>query len=138
MADTKNQKSIDESIDQILNDKPAQTEAVQSLIRVSDKVSGTLGSDIELKTDLSPTEICLHTAVDMLAHFLAMSPDQFQKAPILEKLTTLKERKNLSKNRLSRREIVEVAKTPEMNFGGMGEMGGGMVNNWFKSKKNRQ
>ncbi len=116
--------NLEENIDKLLNEESAQAKAVSSLIYVKKKVKGELGSDIELKTDLTEKECCIHTGVDMLQHFLAMTPTEFISAPILQNLTTLKERKLLSKDRKSRGEIVDVARNPDMNTIMQPESGG--------------
>lgn len=128
-------QTIEDTIEGTLKDESAQTKAVTSLIEVKDKIKGSLGSDIELKTDLSIKDVCLHTAIDIMGHILSMEKKDFATAPILEKLTTLKERKSLSKERKSRREIVEVARNPDMQF--MGQEQAGFVKRFLTSNKNR-
>lgn len=108
---------LDEELEGMLREENPQAEAVRSLIKVADKKKGSLGSEIELKTDLTSNEVVIHTAVDMMNRILDMSPKDFNSGIITQDLVQIKERKLLSKNRLSRREIVEVSKTPEMNMG---------------------
>lgn len=108
--------TIEETLDKVMKDETAQTRAVSSLIDVKDRIAGKIGTDIELKTDLTGKETCIHTAVDMIGFFLKVSPDKFDDMDILPTLTNLKERKLLSKGRKSRDEIVNVAKNPDLNM----------------------
>lgn len=106
--------TIDESIEGLIKEENPQAEAVRTLINVRDKIKDKLGSDIELKTDLTEKDVIIHTGVDMLNRIL--STKDFDKTIITEDLVQLKERKLVSKNRLSRKEIVEVARNPDMNM----------------------
>ena len=125
--------TLDDAISNIMKDETAQSQAVKSLIEVKDRQIGKLGSEIELKTDLTERDVCLHTAIDMMANILEMDKESFSKKSIIGNLTTLKERKLLSKDRKSRQEIVEVAKSPDMNM--MSNEPQSMVKRWFGSKK---
>lgn len=129
-------ETLDENVENMFKEETPQSEAVKSLIRIKDKEKGKLGSDVELKTDFKNEKIvCIHTGVDILAHILSMNPHNFKSTQILEQLTTLKERKLLSLERKSRKEIVEVARTPEMSM--EKEITGGFVKNLFRSRKER-
>ena len=122
--------AIDESIEGIIREETAQSKAVSTLIDVKKDKHGELGSDIELKTDLTADQINIHTAGDMLGLFLEMTEKKFsESANIMRQLIKLKERKSLSKDRKSRGEIVDIARNPDMNMMGMdgGGGGGGMV-----------
>ncbi len=130
----KEKSSIDERIEGMLKEESAQSEAVKSLINVKEREIGKLGSEIELKTDLSDKDICVHTAVDMMSNLLEKT---FNKKSIIGDLINIKERKLLSKNRQSRREIVEVAKSPDMNML-QDPMQQSAVKRWFGSKKPQQ
>lgn len=131
-------KSLDETLDSMLKEESAQTEAVKSLIRVKEKVLGELGTDIELKTDLTEKDICLHTSVDMLSFILDMKKGDFAKNAIIGHLTNLKERKLLSKDRKSRSEIVEVAKTPDMKMFSDMPMQQSPIKRFFMGRRNQQ
>lgn len=126
--------TIDESIENAIKEESAQTKAVSSLLEVKPKIKGVLGSDIELKTDLSENEVKLHTAVDIMDHILSMNKKEFSHAPLLGKLTNLKERKALSKNRKSRGEIVDVARSPDQQFINDAS-GGGFVKRFLTPRK---
>lgn len=120
-------ETIDDTVDEILSQKSPQSVAVQSLISIDKNVPGELTSDVETKTDLTADEIKLHTVVETVSSLLMSTPEQFKKRNIFGDLITKKERKSLSKDRLSRREIVEIARWPDMGlFGGYPGMGGGM------------
>lgn len=105
---------LDEKLDEIIKDESAQARAVKSLIEVRPKIKNTFGSDIEVKTDLNEKDVCLHTAADMLQSFLNVK--SFKDSNIISDLVQLKERKLLSKNRKSRQEIVDVARSPDMTM----------------------
>lgn len=111
-------KTIDDDVnDVILNDQTPAGEAVKHLIDVKPRVSGMSDTDIELKTDLDSDEIRLHTVADVLSTILESKPDVFNSKCIISDLVNKKERKSLSKNRLSRQEIVAVARQPDMFMG---------------------
>lgn len=123
---------LDEHIDEIIREESAQGRAVKSLIEIKEKKKDKLGSDIEVKTDLDEKQVCVHTAADMLQLFL--SSKSFKNMNIVSDLVELKERKLLSKNRESRREIVEVARTPDMQMINP-EQQGNFVQKLFTSRK---
>lgn len=103
---------IDEKLDDIIRDETAQTKAVSSLIEVKNRVKGELGSDVELKTDLTDQQTAIHTQAGMLSFILQKAG--LTKLDIISNLVELKERKLLSLKRKSREEIVNVARTPDM------------------------
>lgn len=115
-AKIREEKNLDSITDKILSEENPTAEAVKALINVKDKQKGE-ESEIELKTDLTVDEIKIHAVLDMLNNVLEMDNEQFNNRCILSELITKKERKSLSKNRMSRTEIVTVAKHPEMDLG---------------------
>lgn len=128
-------KTIDDEIEHLLKEESAQTKAVISLIDVKERTIGKLGTEIELKTDLDESQVCVHTAVDMISTILEMDTKKFNNECILGNLTNLKERKLLSKNRMSRKEIVDVAKNPELKFMDEPSKRSGFVSNLFRSRR---
>lgn len=126
---------LDENIEEILKEENPTAKAVTSLIEVRPKKKGE-DSEIELKTDLTSDEVKLHTIIDILNEVLEMDEKDFSKKCILSSLINKKERKSLSKNRLSRSEIVAVAKQPEFpnDFGGEVKKQG-IIRRFFTSKK---
>lgn len=130
------EKQPEKSIDEIVKDETAQSKAVSSLIDVKPKKEGELGSDIELKTDLTENETKFHTVIDLMSFILSMKSTDFTSKQILDKITILKERKLLSKDRKSRQEIVEVARAPDMTVMGA-DTGTGAVRRFFTSHKNQ-
>lgn len=126
--------TIDEDLEKVIKEDNPQAEAVKSLIGVKDREKGKLGSDIELKTDLDDNAVCVHTAVDMMTNILEMNKKDFTKMSIIGNLVNLKERKLLSKNRQSRREIVEVAKNPDMTISDQTPQTS-FVKNLFRSRR---
>lgn len=125
--------SIDDDIEKLLKEETAQSQAVKSLIEVREKKKGEVGSEIELKTDLDKNQVCIHTAVDMITNIIDMDEKEFTDKCIIGNLINLKERKLLSKDRKSRTEIVEVAKTPDMMFNQEPQQG--FVRNLFRSRR---
>ena len=128
--------SLDDSVEGLIKEENAQAEAVKSLINVKKKVLNELGSDIELKTDLSPENVVIHTGVDMLNRIL--STKDFDKVIITEDLVQIKERKLLSLNRQSRREIVEIARNPDMQMNDFGNQQESFVKRMFTPRKKPQ
>jgi hypothetical protein len=114
--------SLDEKTEQLLNDEDATATAVKSLINVDDRAKGK-PSKIELKTDLTENEVKIHSVLAVLNDVIDNGETKFKESCILGTLIERKERKALSKNRLSRGEIVAVAKQPDIN----GDMGNQMV-----------
>lgn len=106
---------IEDEIDQIIKDETPTGQAVESLIKVKKREKGQ-DSEIELKTDLDESDVCVHTSIDMLNNFLEMGHKDFSKVSVIGELVNKKERKLLSKNRRSRLEIVEVARHPDLNM----------------------
>ena len=129
-----NNKTIDENINDILKEDNPTADAVNALIKVRERKAGE-DSEVELKTDLTEDEIKIHTVLAALSNLIEMSPSDFSKKCILSQIIEKKERKSLSKNRLSRQEIVQVAKQPDMNMGGMGGGDESFVKKFFTSKK---
>lgn len=105
---------LDDVADEIIREENPTAEAVKSLINVKNRTPGK-ASEIELKTDLSPDEIKIHSVLAVLNDSLEMSAKDFATKCILGELIERKERKSLSKNRLSRSEIVNVARQPDQN-----------------------
>lgn len=103
---------IDEDIDQIIREETPQAKATSSLIDVKPRKKGEF-SNIELKTDLTEADVCLHTRAEMLQRIMESSD---MKMPFLSTLVEIKERKLLSKDRKSRLEIVEIGKQPDQSL----------------------
>ncbi len=123
----------DESLDELIKEDSAQSQAVRSLISVKDRKAGQ-GSEIELKTELTKQEAALHTSAQIMGDLLR--DKKLTDLDILGKIVTLKERKNLSLDRKSRKEIVEVARTPDMPLVS-GMENAGMVKRFFTSRRNQ-
>jgi hypothetical protein len=130
------QKTIDQSINEILKDDNPTAEAVSALIKVKDREAGK-DSEVELKTDLSEDEIKVHTVLGVLSNLIEMKPEDFTKKCILSKVIEKKERKSLSKDRKSRLEIVEVARHPDMNLLQQPTGNESFVKRFFTSKKDK-
>lgn len=130
--------NLDEKITSMIREENPTADAVKSLINVADRKAGKVGSDIELKTDLSDEQVCIHTAVDMMTNILEMRPDKFNKDCVIGDLVNLKERKLLSLDRKSRNEIVEIARHPDLIQQDSTNQQGGFVRKLFTSRKNRQ
>lgn len=132
-------KTIDDNLDELFKEENPTAEAVKSLINVKSRKVGE-PSEVELKTDLSDDEVKLHTVLSTIHNILEAKPDKFNKECILLNVIESKERKALSKNRLSRSEIVQVARQPDMNMGMMGEMPQkqGFIKRFLTSRKNRE
>jgi len=118
MKEIKEPKSIDDDVEGALAEDTAQSQAVRSLIQVKEKKKDDVGSDIELKTELTEQQTCIHTQIDILNNILGKA--NLTKLDILNNLIQLKERKLLSLKRKSRGEIVDVARNPDMSLMGMG------------------
>ena len=128
---------IDEKIDQMFREDNPTGEAVKSLITVNDRVKGK-GSEVELKTDLTDDEVKLHTVLESLGLIIELGEENFSKQCFLLNLVEKKERKALSKNRMSRSEIVQVARHPDqMMMPGMEQQNPGMVKRFFMRKRNQ-
>lgn len=125
-------KPLDEHIEELIRDETAQSKAVKSLIEIKPKNKADFGSDIEVKTDLDDKQVCIHTAGDMLQTFL--SSKSFKDMNIISDLIQIKERKLLSKNRKSRQEIVDVARSPDMTMM-QPDSQGNFVKRLFTSRK---
>lgn len=126
--------TLDDFTDQILKEENPTAEAVKSLINVEDREKGK-ASSVELKTDLTPDEIKIHTVLDTLSNALEMNPIDFNKNCILSSVIERKERKSLSKNRMSRTEIVQVARQPDMNFTNETQEKAGFIKRMFMPRK---
>lgn len=113
-------KTVDDvtndALDGMYEEKTATAQAVESLINVSPKLRGK-DSDVELKTDLSLDQVKIHSTLDVLGKAIEMTPKEFKATCILPMVIEKLERKSLSKNRLSRQEIVNVARQPDMSMG---------------------
>lgn len=107
--------AIDNKLEEMLTEESPTSAAVKSLINVKDRVSGK-DSEIELKTDLDIEQVNVHTIVDLCMGFLEMDEKDFKKNIVGVNLVNKKERKLLSKNRMSRAEIVQVARQPDLNM----------------------
>jgi hypothetical protein len=130
----KQDKTLDTRVDEEVKEETAQSKIVSSLIDVRERQDGKIGSDIELKTDLSEDEIKLHTVINMMGHILETAKI-FGSDNILHNLIELKERKSLSKERLSRKEAVEIARTPEMPILSGFNTQENFTKRWFSSKR---
>ena len=116
-------------------EQSAASDAIRSLITAKKSVRSE-DSDTELKTDLTADEVKAHTIISTISKFVEMTPVNFNDHCILSELVNKKERKAWSKNRLSRREIVEVARQPEMNMDMQKDMQKeGFVRRMFTPKK---
>ena len=93
---------------------------------------------MELKTDLDPDEIKIHTVLGALSNILETSELKFSEECILPQVIEKKERKSISKYRKSREEIVRVARQPDMNMQPEQQQNQSFVKRLFTSKKNRE
>lgn len=103
---------LDNLTDEIIKEENASSEAIRSLITVK-KTGKAQDSDVELKTDLTADEVKGHTIISIISKFLEMDENQFKTTCILSELIAKKERKAWSKDRQSRKEIVEVSRQPD-------------------------
>lgn len=103
---------IDDDIDKMISEETPQSKSTNALIDVTTRKKGEF-SNIELKTDLTESDVCLHTRAEMLQRFLETKD---MKTPMLSLLVEIKERKLLSKDRKSRLEIVEIGKQPDQSL----------------------
>lgn len=128
-------ESLDDAIQGVLRQEDATSRAVTSLISVKEKEQGKIGSDIEIKTDLeTDKEVCVHSIVDFSDVVLNMNEEIFRNQTIAGIITTIKERKLLSKGRKSRMEIVEISRQPDMNLG-TEQQKAGFLARMFSSRK---
>ncbi len=129
------EKTIDEKINEAMNETTPTGEAVKALINVEERKAGK-DSDVELKTDLTADEIKVHTVLGVLSNLIEMKAEDFTKKCILSSVIEKKERKSLSKDRKSRTEIVEIARQPDVNMP-LGTQSGNesFVKRFFTSKK---
>ena len=104
--------TLDDEIREISNEDTATAEAVKSLINVAPGPKGR--AEIELKSDMTEDEVKVHSILAIINTAIQATPGEFGRDCILGALIEKKERKSLSKNRLSRSEIVAVAKHPDM------------------------
>lgn len=104
---------IDDKIEQIIHEESANAEAIRSLINVKDRRKGK-NSDVELKTDfINEEQLINHTKGAVIGRVLEMNKSDFAKSNFFMELIETKERKSISRNRLSRREIVELSRVPD-------------------------
>lgn len=104
--------SIEDKLENFMNEQSPTSMAVRSLVDVKKNKSGETDTDIELKTDLDDKNIKLHTKAMVMNDFL----ESVFGESIIKTVVNIKERKLVSKDRGSRREIVEVARNPDMNM----------------------
>jgi hypothetical protein len=108
--------SLDQFVDNIIKEANPQADAVKSLIEVKKRTRGQLNTEVELKTELSSDEIKKHSLMALLSHVVEMDDDEFSKSCIIGDLIDVKERKSISKDRKSRKEIVDVARNPDLSL----------------------
>ena len=108
--------ALDDDVnDTIIQEQNPQGEAVKALISIKKRESAEVDTDVEVKTDLSEDEIKIHTIADTISSVLEMNEKEFTEKCILSSIVNKKERKAISKLRQSRKEIVEIARQPDMN-----------------------
>ena len=108
--------SIDDRIDSFMQEETPSSIAVKSLIRVEKRQKGDTDTDIELKTDLTDDLVRLHSLAQIMSNVLSTDEKTFADNNIIGELVNKLERKLVSKNRMSRTEIVNVARQPDMNM----------------------
>ena len=108
--------SIDDRIDSFMQEETPSSIAVKSLIRVEKRQKGDTDTDIELKTDLTDDLVRLHSIAQIMSNVLSTDEKTFADNNIIGELVNKLERKLVSKNRMSRTEIVNVARQPDMNM----------------------
>ena len=124
---------MNEDTDESLNEESAQGEAVKSLIRSDPKNR----IDDEKKSDISEADVNRHAILSTTSDVIEMKPEDFTKNCVLGMLINRKESKAWSKNRESRKEIVEIAKQRDMNMGtGEEVQRHGFIRRMFTSKNN--
>ena len=134
----KNRKeTLEDVADNSLREDNAQSEAVRSLLTVKPRLHGDLATDIELKTELTDAQTCLHTQGNLLGHIWELNEGNFTEKNLIQELVDLKERKLVSLKRQSRREIVDVARNPDMSIQGE-EHRDSFVKRFFKGKNKNQ
>lgn len=109
-------ETIDDTVEKFIKQDNPQSTAVKHLVDVGEKKKDKLGSDVELKTDLDSDQIREHSKVALMARCVGMSAEQFSEADIMGDFLEIIERKSISKNRESRKEIVAVARNPDTNI----------------------
>ena len=109
--------NIDEKIENLVREDNPQAEAVKSLINVQERIKGKRTTDVEIKTDLSEDQIRIHSVLQALSHIIEMDAEEFNETCVLGNVIELIERKSISKNRLGRGEVVNVARNPDTNIG---------------------
>lgn len=124
---------IDEEIDELIKEDNPTSKAVSSLVEVKDRIKGKLSTDTETKTDLTDVQLRVDTAGAIISHVLEMSSKDFQERCILGILVDSFERKSISKNRLSRQEIVNVARQPDQQ--NIIPDNSGMLSNFFRPQR---
>ena len=130
-------ETLEDVADNSLKEGDAQSEAVRSLLTVKERIKGDLSTDIELKTELTDAQTCLHTQGNLLGHIFELNESNFTDKNLIQELIDLKERKLVSLKRQSRREIVDVARNPDMSIQGE-EHRDSFVKRFFTGKKKDQ
>lgn len=128
--------TIDTAVDNIIENRTPQRDAVNALIRIARRKSGEVDSDVEIKTDLTADDASVHTAVDVLGGILDMNDKQFTQQNFISQIVNKKERKLISKDRQSRKEIVDVARNPDMPIlSGEEQQKRGLISRFFTPRK---
>lgn len=109
-------ETIDDTVEKFIKQDNPQSTAVKHLVDVRERDKNKLGTDVELKTDLTSDQIITHSVMAVVNSALEMSEDEFNNSCILGDLIDTIERKSISKDRKSRGEIVAVAKSPDTNI----------------------
>lgn len=133
----KEKTTLEDVADNSLKEDNAQSEAVRSLLKVDPRAKGELSTDIELKTELTDAQTCLHTQGNMLGHIFELNEKNFTDKNLIQELIDLKERKLVSLRRQSRKEIVDVARNPDMSISGE-EHRDSFVKRFFSGKNKNQ
>lgn len=130
--------AIEDQVEQVLKESSPKADAVKALIDVKKRVVGE-DSDVEVKTDLTRDDVSVHSLLDTMSNILEMTPQQFNSKCILAELVHKKERKLISKDRMSRREIVDVARNPDQQIlAGTQGQDQSFLKRFFTSRKNVQ
>lgn len=122
---------LDDDIEGIVKEDTPMGKAVESLITV--KPRETAGpSDVELKTELSEADVCNHTRAAIIGRALELK--SLIGPNIIAEIIEVKERKLISKDRGSRKEIVEIARNPD-NVIATEQQKGGFINKLFRPQR---
>ena len=127
-------ESIEDKLNKILKDESPQAKAVDSLMLIKRRTAGELTTDVDLKTELTTDEVRQHAALALLNSVLEMDEETFGNKSILGDLIEIKERKAISLNRQSRKEIVEMTRAPDSSFFS-DKSGDGAMKRFFMGKK---